>query len=188
MVIVSIMSCQCSQKKTKCDYISNEIKYNETKTGNGKGIDVETKILYYFFPSDSILHRNYSEILNEMKKCYDNKHSLSIDEIEESIPRTKQEFEKYYCYLKNEKQISEHQLFFHYIDSLVYYYATKDSNNCLYLAFNFAQFLSFTGDDEYHQIWWDGLQDLAYKQHEKYCQILKCLKNDSIKHIYEDFY
>lgn len=173
---------------------SDNLTVNDSSTYIGGDVhsynNIDSFLCSYFFPKDSMIKRNYSAILSKYENKYVLKHSLSLLEIEEIVPRTRQEYIIYYDSYRNEKESNEIDMpFFHYIDHAIYKNAFNSDTNFICIALNFARFFDLIAtDNEFAQLHWDMTQDLINDNMFIYQRIICLFKNDKQTiRIYKDF-
>lgn len=91
--------------------------------------------------------KNYKYILDSFSNSYGIKSALSVDELEEIMPKTRHEYAVYYKAFCKEKACHQKQEFLHHADSLIGVYGYKDSHNCFYILLNMFDMRDFIAYD-----------------------------------------
>ena len=143
-----------------------------------------------FFPKDSMIKRDYSTVIAKYERKYIVKRNLSLSEIEEVVPCTRQEYITYYnSYIRENESSKIDTPFFHYIDQVVYRNAFRSDTTSICIVLNLARFFNAIDcDSEYAQIHWDMTQDIIDDNLFIYQRVILLFKDDAKnREIYEDF-
>lgn len=160
----------------------------ETKNDENVDCCVDSVLYSYLFPHDTIAKRDYSSVVTKYIRIFKTNRKLVFSEIEQIVPRTKQEYWEYYNLLKNENSEKDTTLFFHYIDHTIYKNAYNGDTNAICIVLSLARFLDVADNEEFAQVHWDMTQDIVCSNISFYQQIMCLFKNDNeTKSIYEDF-
>lgn len=190
IVFFSVKNCRQPQKGSHFE--SKDLSIESSSLNNNEGIKESCRIdsiLYsYFFCHESTEQRDYACILLKYKKIYELKHSLSLSEIEQVIPRTRKEYVKYYSSYRCETMGKDTGFFVHYIDHTVYKNAFDGDTTSICIVLDFARFFEIIDDDEFIQVHWDMTQDIIYDNMFFFERVMYIFRDDDeIKSIYEDF-
>lgn len=183
------LSCKKLEKRFSRELNNHKIDSSFENNDDGNADCYVDSVLYsYFFPPDSIAERDYSSVVIKYKRIFNTNGCLDFSEIEQIVPRTKQEYREYYNFLKSESSKKDTTLFFQYIDHIVYRNAYNGNTNAICIVLSFARFLDIVDNEEFAQVHWDMTQDIVCSNKSFYQQILCLFKNDNeTKSIYEDF-
>lgn len=188
-LVFSNLSCRKLEKGFSLE-LNNHTTDSAFENNDDGDVDcyVDSVLYSYFFPHDTIAERDYSSVVVKYKRIFKTKGGLDFSEIEQIVPRTKQEYWKYYNFLKNESLKKDTTLFFQYIDHTVYKNAYNGDTNAICIVLSLARFLDVVNNEEFAQVHWDMTQDIVCSNKSFYQQVLRLFKNDNeTKNIYEDF-
>ena len=126
--------------------------------------------------------RDYRLIIDNVIKLFSLGKNISIEELQNAIPTTKEEFLVYYSYTYSDKGESINQSFYK-IDSEIVKNATNNKGKFFILYFELSSFV----DGEYAESYYDDVDFIIGKNKKVFCGVYKRLSENSRKKL-EEYY